>query len=1150
MNLRPTHHLFALLFLIPFLSIAQLEASIWYFGENAGLDFRGGTPVALEDGEMFTKEGCATISDPLGNLLFYTDGSDIWNRNHQIMPNGSGLLGDTSSTQSTIIVPKPEDANIYYVFTADEERGPHGINYSEVDIGLDGGLGDITVKNVPLYTPSMEKLTAVKHANGRDVWVLTHDWYNADFKVFLVTPAGVITTPVISTAGLNMTYTTNGTEAIGYLKVSPDGKKVAICHVKRGLELLDFDTSTGKLSNALVLNRRNNQYGVEFSPSSQVLYGSNLDGPIYQYDLNASDIPGSEIVINQGNVPGHALQLGIDGKIYLTHRYRKTLSVINDPDEVGVACNYEYDAIDLGTGRGWSGLPQFIQSYFLVSGIEADKLCLGGTTEFHINSSQPITSILWDFGDGNTATTESPAHTYMAPGPYTVEVSVTTASGTEVKTRDITISEVPTAGHVTNVEFCTTASTYDFDLSTLDTTILGTQDPLMYRVRYFETNEAAQTNINPLDAVQQFDRGSTSIFARISNVQNPDCFDTVSFDVLVKQAPELFVPTDWVVCDDDGDGSYLFDLTAKDVEILNGQDGSVFNVSYYRSQSDADNRTNPLPSDYNISVSNETIIYRIENTVHPECFETGNFTFGVIYQVVANKPSNLDICDTDNDGTVEFDLSQAEDEILGTQSTSSVVISYHASLADAESNSDALPIQYASDSYQKTIYVRVSNASDTSCYATNSFQLNIYDVPEVPEVSDWLVCDDNNDGRYTFDLDEKSSKILDKVSGASLAFYSSEADATLEQNPIYGNYQNTSSPQTIYFRLGNSDNNSCYSIGSFDLEVFDTPTAYPPADIVVCDEEGTGVYPFDLSQRDNQVLNGQDPSIYEVTYYSSQQDAINGEGALANENYINSTMTETVYARVHHRVLNTCYSITDFKLMVNPLPKPDLEEVYVICPDSPQLVLDAGFFESYRWEDGDGNIVGDGQMLKIAALGEYSVSITDTQNGASCSNTIYFEVMSSGAPDSFETTTDGLSDKITLTIDAVGVGNFEYSVDGFNYQVSNQFELFPGTYTVYVRDLLGCRTLSKEVIAIGFQKFFSPNGDNINDYWNIIGAELYSDAQLFLYDRYGKLLVQIAPQGQGWDGTILGRPMPSTDYWFKYVYDGGKTFTGHFSLRR
>jgi len=1140
----------ALLFFLSFASNAQKEASIWYFGERAGLDFSSGVPVALEDGQLNTQEGCATISDASGNLLFYTDGSRIWDQNHQIMPNGTGLLGDYSSTQSAIIVPKPDTPDIYYVFTVAKEGEPSGINYSEVNMNLNGGLGAVVSKNISLHGPSMEKLTAVKHANGRDIWVLTHDWNNADFVVFLVTPTGVDMNPVVTTVGRDMSISDLKTAAIGYLKASPDGSKVAISHRDFGSELLDFDNATGVLSNPIVLNNSPDQYGVEFSPSSKVLYLGPFSSAVYQYDLTAADIPGSATVINNNLYGESGMQLALDGKIYMVLNGVSRMSVIHNPNVLGAGCNYERDAIDLGTGRGFLGLPPFIQSYFYINEIQASNLCFGQTADFMVNVSEPITSIFWDFGDGNSSTMGAPSHNYTAIGSYTVEVTVTTASGTDVKSTDIIISEVPVAQSVSDVEVCTKTVPHQLDLTTLDSEALGSQDPTAYEVAYFESQLDADSNVNSLDSLMSFGYGSKTIFARVSNTQNPSCYDTASFDVIVKQAPELFVPTDWIVCDTDGDGTNLFDLSTKDNEILNGQAESVFNISYYASELNADNRINPLNTDHSVSVMSEPLFYRIENTAYPECFETGSFVVEVIDKVMANQPDDLEICDMDNDESAQFDLSLKEAQVLGTQSASSVIISYHESQEDADGNVNPLPDLYVSNSYQQTIYVRVSNSQDVSCYDTNSFQLNIYDVPEVPEVTDWQVCDMDGDGIHSFDFNEKVDEINSVVNGASPAFYESEADALLEQNSIYGNYQNTSSPQTVYFRLNNSDNSSCYALGSFDIVVFDTPEAYPPTDIVVCDVDETGSYGFDLSKKDEEILNGQDTPTYQVTYFSSEQNAIIGQDSLAKEEYFNQSMTETIYARVQHADLSSCYDITNFDLIVNPLPSPDIKDIYVICPDSPDLVLDPDMFESYQWEDADGNVIGNDQMLNVTQLGTYLLTVSETRNGLNCSNSISFEVLSSGAPESFEVASEGFSDRITLTVDVVGTGEFEYSLDGWTYQSANHFEVFPGKYTVYVQDIFGCRTISEEVIAIGYQKFFTPNGDGFNEHWNIIGGELYADAQLFLYDRYGKLLIEISPQGLGWDGTILGKRMPSTDYWFKYVYDNGKMFTGHFSLKR
>jgi len=182
---------------------AQGQNNIWHFGRFAGFDFNGGGPAILAGGQLNSREGGATIANTAGSLLFYTDGITVWDKAHGIMPNGTGLMGDTSSTQSAIILQKPNSANIYYIFTSGSRGNASGVTYSEVDLTLNGGFGDLTAtKNIQLNTPTCEKLTAVRHCNQRDIWVISHDWGSNAFRTYLVTPAGVTLVPVISNVGL------------------------------------------------------------------------------------------------------------------------------------------------------------------------------------------------------------------------------------------------------------------------------------------------------------------------------------------------------------------------------------------------------------------------------------------------------------------------------------------------------------------------------------------------------------------------------------------------------------------------------------------------------------------------------------------------------------------------------------------------------------------------------------------------------------------------------------------------------------------------------------------------------------------------------------------------------------------------------------
>jgi len=297
-------------------------------------------------------------------------------------------------------------------------------------------------------------------------------------------------------------------------------------------------------------------------------------------------------------------------------------------------------------------------------------------------------------------------------------------------------------------------------------------------------------------------------------------------------------------------------------------------------------------------------------------------------------------------------------------------------------------------------------------------------------------------------------------------------------------------------------------------------------------------------------MNGQDSSFYSVSYFGNQADADADQNPLNKQSYTNSAIQETLYARIQNNGNETCYNTTSFGLIVNPLPHPNLEETYVICPDSPDLVIKGGVFETYQWKDNMGTVLETNSIFHVQELGNYTLTVTQTTNGISCKNTIPFEVVSSGAPDTFTVDTSGFSDQVEVVIHATGIGEFEYSMDGEVYQNSNEFEVFPGEYTVYVRDLYECRTLTEDIFVLGYQKFFTPNGDTINEYWNIIGGDKFPNSVVSIYDRYGKLLKQIDPAGSGWDGIYLGNPLPSSDYWFRYVYDNGKVFTGHFSLKR
>ena len=400
-----------LVLLMPFLIFGQGETNNWYFGFNSGIGFDNeGGVTSLEDGALFSYEGCATISDPSGALLFYTDGETVYNKNHQVMVNGSGLLGSPSSTQSAIIFPMPESQGLFYIFTVDTTNGA-GLNFSIVDSALDNGNGVVVQKNTNLLPYCSEKIAAVvKDCTSNAIWVLTLSTENGQrginpnyntYYAFEVNATGVVLPGVAST------FTAlNNTDAQGYLKVSSDGSKLASANLESGLFVYDFDTLTGSVTNQeeIIITAANTfSYGLEFSLSGQYLYVDTRNrlppafletSNLLQFDLFDADISSTQVVLDDRLLFRGALQMGINGKIYraLSADYTTGLpylGVINNPEEQGLASNYDHNGVLLANNSA-QGLPPFVASFFntieIVENQNTDvALCAGEPLRLEVN---------------------------------------------------------------------------------------------------------------------------------------------------------------------------------------------------------------------------------------------------------------------------------------------------------------------------------------------------------------------------------------------------------------------------------------------------------------------------------------------------------------------------------------------------------------------------------------------------------------------------------------------------------------------------------------------------------------------------------------------------------------------------------------------
>jgi gliding motility-associated-like protein len=564
--------IFLFCFLYASVLSAQSPAGIWYFGKKAGLNFNtGNNPVSLNDGQIETAEGCATLCDNSGNLLFYTDGIKIWNKNHLVMPNGSNLLGNPSSTQSAVIVPQPNSPNLFYVFTVAELGGTNGLRYSVIDLNLDGGNGDITTtKNVSLITPALEKITVVQHANNTNYWIIAHRYGNNQFVAYELTAAGLSATPVITNVGVAIANSSQKT--LGYLKSSPDGKYIGIAHAGAGsvVQILNFNNASGQLTfqaNLPIGVDDIGAYGLEFSSNSKVLYVTRIDQPnefsqVLQYDLNnpaEAAIIASQTIIASFNDEFRegiftALQLAPNQKIYVGRNNSATLSAIDNPNTVGIGCNFNNAAVSIAPNICYFGLPSFITS-FLDLNFTSNNYCFGSATQFTSPNIPNLISAVWDFDDPTSANPTSiapnPTHTFTSIGTYNVTLTVSTST-TPVKifSRQIQILSAPIANSATPYFLCETATNAAiFDLNSKTTEILGpTQLPANYSVSYHTTLLNAQNNTNPIASLYTNTSNPQTIFARINSNSSTDCYDTTSFTIEAKIKPNLKADEDLYYC--------------------------------------------------------------------------------------------------------------------------------------------------------------------------------------------------------------------------------------------------------------------------------------------------------------------------------------------------------------------------------------------------------------------------------------------------------------------------------------------------------------------------------------------------------------------------------------------------------------------------
>ena len=320
----------------------------------------------------------------------------------------------------------------------------------------------------------------------------------------------------------------------------------------------------------------------------------------------------------------------------------------------------------------------------------------------------------------------------------------------------------------------------------------------------------------------------------------------------------------------------------------------------------------------------------------------------------------------------------------------------------------------------------------------------------------------------------------------------------------------------------------------------------PSEPIIECDsEDNDGKANFNLSVFDASILGTQNPADFTVTYHATTESAAAGTDPLSQPYY---GATATLFARLKYTA-GTCYDVVPVQVVVNPYPILQMQLRYALCPDSNRTITADAGMDSYSWSNG-----ATSPSITVSEPGTYTLTVTKAYSGMICTGIYQIEVFPLVAPTirnvEYHDWTDS-DNTLIIHTNEPDTGDYLYSIDaGQTFQESNTFNgLLPGEYHVVVKDLGNCGSDEQTAHLLMYPRFFTPNADGHNDFWKVKLDHLEPGIKTYIFDRYGKLITGF-PVGASWDGTLNGKLLPSTDYWFLVIRQDGTEMRGHFAMKR
>jgi gliding motility-associated-like protein len=1095
----------------------------WHFGRFLGLKFsEDGTTTEIPSA-MRSYEAAAIAYDDNGEVLFYSNGSRVWNREHQIMINGNRLAGHESATQA-LAVKQPGSKNIWFLFYS--EASMSGVDridlkmfYAKIDISKDGGRGEVIEKDIVLFNNTTEKVTAIKHCNNIDWWVIMHEHGNSNFRIYQLDKGGLNNTPMIQAIG--SVHNPVSTVVGGFIKANQEGNMIAVSKIwsvyeeDSGLELLKFDRSLGLLSDPLVLwNDKRFVYGVEFSRSANKLYTHDF-GRIYQFDLSnysEAEIKNSEKLIGElvGTTTGGFI-IGPDDIIYVNTTGFTISAILNPDSDVPEARLVEKYLTT--QERSLLGVPNLLHDVYKtpepkISGptevCDTNSLILYNTLG-ECNSSELVWSI---FGDAEIQilNSDSVYLTFFTPGEIELISTNETACGNWSDTLQIIVNNCrlepcPIILHIPEAD-----------------TIVCSGEPAYVKI----FSNAEQLSLQELP-----DGPISSIGSGLIDLGNPDsdkCYQIraenaagcdTTFQFCVSVNPDLtfnWIQSDTTVCF--GEIATIdFSTNASIIEVIS-RDGT-----FHRTQPVFPLELGPFESDscYLIRLSTpdlgcDTLIYFCVHVTSIPEFQwlnvdsiscgVGEFSIDFVSDAFSYSIINGTGVEIDRDFNLPYVLNQEGDYQLILE-TESGECNHHISFSTRIENIPAFEWIFLPDSV-------CPGESLEATFNTDAFIIQWVSNGDTLSLTGDKILFENilDDTCFTLLLESESGcrSTIDTcvlLNSNSAIFEKDLSICPGDSIQVFGNW--VSSPGVYLNTI--SIPGKCDSIEAVDLSFYNQMSLMS---IVTPTCEGDQNGKIELTIR-----TGSGP--FSIDWSHTGDEDIIQEQLPAGEYKI--TITDA----------NGCHISQSFFVDIQLMDEQIIELVHPVCSDSLKGKILLLSFNSHYTYSLDGEVFYDDNVSDLIP-GSYRLQVI-SDFGCIWDSTIVIN-----EPLSFELSLPDeylifRGQRVALIPEINGSGNLDYhwsppgGLSCIDCREPFASPLSTTMYTLIAENQNGCIESDSVIVFVDDNKgiyiptAFSPNGDGVNDefqaYYKDTGTYI---SKMRIYDRWGTLIYDCKNQNCSWDG--------------------------------